>query len=237
MKTKNFILPAIALAALISTSAFAQEKLDFHDQEYIQINDTIKSSLAKANQKEYLSLSLVRAQIIEGLPLNLKHLKKVTKNSLSDKKISVLEQYSLMQLCIDTNSNDILRTLIEAGFNTNADLDLGFVSLSTRAIYGNNLDAFCYTFTFYDEERMTKVLEELKEFDPSLINRFFNFISKCEPKKTSEIHSVNQEKDESTGITVKFPKHLSTYNKSALTDIIPAAPKTIKVVSDTVPNK
>ena len=204
MKTKNFILPAIALAALISTSAFAQE-LDYHEQEALakqaELRTTLTQDLNQGAKQKYLDIALLKAQINEDLPVDLKKLKNEAKNSLAAKQISHLSQYDLMVLCIENNRNDILRTLIEAGFDPKIDLKLNLISLPAKAVENDNPEAFGLTFTFNNIERTAQVTDELESIDPSLVNKFFDFVKKCESKS----------------IIVNTPRHGSEVNKKAST--------------------
>ena len=190
MKTKNFILPAIALlmGTLLNAPLLAQD-LDYHDKEAQTIGDSVRAAIAHdvkklAAQQEYLNISLLRAQINEDIPVNLEELKKITQKSISENKISAFEQYNLMELCITTQHNNILRTLIEAGFNPEIDTELGVTSLAAKAVEYNNVEAFSLTFSFNNKEKTVKVTDELEKMNPSLINRFFEFVKKCETTKT-----------------------------------------------------
>lgn len=281
MKTKNILLPAIALA-IFATPTIAQiygtpttvkganssllyqfpsvsQASDstnlYNDQEAQTIRENVHSFIKKdinqlSSKQEYLNIALLRSQLNENLEIDLEHLKTITENSLAENKISLLEQYSVMQLCIMTNHNDVLATLIEAGFNPTLDRQLGITSLAAKAVQYNNVEAFGLTFSFYNKERTLQVLEDLDKIDHSLVNRFFEFVNKCKPMETSQKAAnvkisktpKEQESVTTTGI-MSAPDHGSKYNKNAsvkegyVVDTVPSATATIKVVSDTVPNK
>ena len=236
MKTKNFILPAIALA-IFAAPVLAQ---DYHDQEFQTMQDSVRTSLSQdlrqlASKQEYLNIALLRAQINEDLPVDLKHLKEITKNTIKENKISALEQYSLMDFCIKTNNNDILRTLIEAGFNPEVDIEasnLGFPLLPTVAVECDNEKALELTLDYNNAERVEQVIKELEKKDPSLVNKFSKFAengmmlmkTKTLPTPNTKI-SVNIElapipnaskrETKSQSTIVNAPGHGSDVNKNA----------------------
>ena len=55
------------------------------------------------------------------MPVNYAKILKDASNSIKDNKISNEEQYELMKLAIQHNNNEILETLLKAGFKANID--------------------------------------------------------------------------------------------------------------------
>ena len=185
MKTKN-ILPAIALlmGTLLCTPAFAQE-LDYHEQEALkqEVTNNIKNSMPK-QQKEYLKAGQLFNQMNEDLPIDYDKLLETATNSINNNEISDKNQYDLMAFAIQTKHNDVLATLILAGFDPEIDVKLNqnlsqgkekFFSLAARAVIGNNQEAFKHVF-LPRKERNHYIINEL-EYDISLVARFSDFVT------------------------------------------------------------
>lgn len=124
MKTKNILLPALALLAgtLLSVPIFAQN-LDYHDLEEINksIAPLIEEIKTNIPVKSYLDVAQLLNQMNEDLPIDSSRLSEQAKNSIKDGKISDKDQYNLMAFAIQTNHNEVLKTLLTAGFK--ADLN------------------------------------------------------------------------------------------------------------------
>ncbi len=137
MKTKNILLPAIALLAgtLLSAPANAQFK-DYHDA-IDSIKQDIKIEIpAQVIQKSYLNVGLLFNQMNEDLPIDTAKLSEQAKNSITDGKISDTDQYDLMVLAIQTNHNEVLETLLKAGFkaDTNSLIEIAQAFKNNEAL-------------------------------------------------------------------------------------------------------
>ncbi len=176
MKTKNFLLPALAVA-MFAAPVIAQ---DYHEYEN-EIRDSITENVVEnTRQHKYLDLGFLRAAITEDLTINIDEIKTAAANSIKDNKIEPIYQYDIMVVSIENNRNDILRALLEAGFDKELGEQLGLNSLPAKAVEYDNVEAFALTFTFGNKEKTAQVLEELEKLDPALTNRFFDFVKKCE---------------------------------------------------------
>ena len=120
MKTKNFLLPAMALlvGTLLSTPLYAQ---DYHD-EVENIKKDI--NIERPTITPYLNVGLLHNQMFEDLSIDYEKLLEAATNSVKDNKISANDQYELMVFAIQTNHNEVLGTLLEAGFKVNIDVEL-----------------------------------------------------------------------------------------------------------------
>lgn len=190
MKTKK-ILPSLlafifmtALAGTVRAQELAY-LTDYHEQEYEQINNSIKElhrDALKTEQQKYLDINQVLTIINEDLPVNYKKLMKSAFYSIKDNKISYEEQYNLMSLCIERHNDDVLMALIMGGFDPlidsilNENLQQGqpkFISLIAKSVIANDYDAFSMMFN-HDQKIIHSVISEL-EYDMALIGRFADF--------------------------------------------------------------
>ncbi len=274
MKTKNILLPAIALLAgtLLSAPAYAQLSGDYHDDlEGIKQDIKIEVSTQIANQKSYLNVQLLYNQMNEDLPINLDEIEIAARNSLKDNQIPTIYQYDLMVLCIETNHSDVLLALLKAGFNPELGQELGLTSLPAKAVENNDLKAFAMTYPFDIEEKEKEIAEEVKNINPSLSKRLDEFKEKSQVYLIREIKQVPLKIDKLQLEKIKEQQQVygeylkktdynhgailmmepSAYeqmrkldsiknklqNKGYTVDTVPAATKTIKVVSDTIPEQ
>ena len=176
MKTKNFLLPALALA-MFAAPVIAQ---DYHEYEKDIRSTVTQATVENTRQHKYLDLGFLRAAITEDLSINVDEIRTAATNSIADNKIEPIYQYDIMVVSIENNRNDILRALLEAGFDKELGEKLGLNSLPAKAVEYNNVEAFALTFSFYNAGKTAQVLEELEKLDPALTNRFFDFVKKCE---------------------------------------------------------
>ena len=175
MKTRNILL-SMTVFAMLAAPMFA---LDYHEQK-IEIGKTIKASSPQKelSHQKYLNMGLLRLQINNEAPVDFDNLRTATKNTIADGKISNLEQYHFMLSCIANNRNDILRVLLEGGFNPEADVPIGMTPLPAMAVDYDNEEAFDLTFK-NSQERLSQILEELRD-DTSLLDRLISFLGKYE---------------------------------------------------------
>ena len=125
MKTKNILLSVLALA-LIATPLLAQ---DYHEDEYkkdmgkigASLAQTYKEHMEKKYKETYLDVGTLLNFIQEDIPVNLEKLLNKATNSINDNKITPQEQYELMIACIEGDENEILETLLKAGFDPEVD--------------------------------------------------------------------------------------------------------------------
>lgn len=121
MKTKNILLLLFAFA-LLSTPLLAQ---DFHENEYKQNMGKIgasvaqihKDSVEELNKEIYLDITALRNQLFENISIDLQKLSTKATNSIKDNKISAKEQYDLLIACVKYDNIEVLKILLEAGFN------------------------------------------------------------------------------------------------------------------------
>lgn len=145
MKTKNILLPALAIA-MFATPVIAQnygnllhqadrnEPFLYHFptvvQDYHDEIEPIRQALiadipAPTFQKPYLDVGSLYNQMFEDLsPINCDKLFLPALNSVKDNKISAKQQYELMKIAIEQNYNDVLGTLLGAGFKANIEVEL-----------------------------------------------------------------------------------------------------------------
>ncbi len=127
MKTKNILLPAIAILAgtLLSAPAYAQLYSDYHDTvEAIRQDINIERPTLNTVQKSYIDVVQLFNQMNEDLPIDYEKLLAAAINSIKDNQISNKDQYDLMVFAIQTNHNKVLETLLKAGFKANIDVEL-----------------------------------------------------------------------------------------------------------------
>lgn len=157
MKAKSILLPAIAIA-IFAAPAIAQVNDDYHDYtESVReattqtVQETAKET---ASQKQYLDIGYLKAYMYEDFE-ELTEQKRLTlleqaTNSIQDKKITDKDQYELMAMAIETNHNEILEILLQAGFDAQIDVKLNqnlnesqkeFIPLSEKAKAVNNTKA------------------------------------------------------------------------------------------------
>ncbi len=227
MKTKNFLLSAIALLAgtLLSTPVLAQ---DFHELEALkkEIKPIVKTSMP---QKEYLNVEQLFNQMNEDLPINLDEIEISAKNSLKDNQISKIYQYDLMVLCIETNHSDVLLALLKAGFNPELGQELGLTSLPAKAVENNDLKAFAMTYPFDIEEKEKEIAEEVKNINPSLSKRLDEFKEESQVYIKRGIKQVQLKIDKLQ--LEKIKEQQQVYGEYMYRiDKKPAATATIKVV-------
>ena len=168
MKTKNFILPAFALlvGSLLSAPAFAQLDTDYHEQ----IENTKKSihiEIPTTPQKAYLSVGGLYNKMNEDLPINYEKLFEEASNSVKDKKISDKDQYELMVLAIQMNYNEVLETLLKAGFKANIDEYLeksgtDVLSLGAIALFFENNEALDLIVAYMPKNYKPKKIKPLE---------------------------------------------------------------------------
>lgn len=274
MKTKNILLPAIALLAgtLLSAPAYAQLSGDYHDDlESIRQDIKIEVPTQNANQKAYLDVQLLHNQMNEDLPINLDEIEIAARNSLKDNQIPTIYQYDLMVFCIETNHSDVLLALLKAGFNPELGQELGLTSLPAKAVENNDLKAFAMTYPFDIEEKENEIAEEVKNINPSLSKRLDEFKEKSQVYLIKRIEQVPSKIDKLQLEKIKGQQQVygeylkkTDYNHGAIlrmepsayeqmrkldsiknnlqkkgytVDTVPAATKTIKVVSDTIPEQ
>lgn len=261
MKTKNFLLPALAVA-MFAAPVIAQ---DYHEYEKDIMSTVTQATVENTRQHKYLDLGFLRAAITEDLSINIDEIRTAATNSIADNKIEPIYQYDIMVVSIENNRNDILRALLEAGFDKELGEKLGLNSLPAKAVEYNNVEAFALTFSFYNAEKTAQVLEELEKLDPALTNRFFEFVKKCESsislnktintfdkptlKKFEKIEKPHGEMlmkinklpaaamklsnpTKSVLVPLASDTKKEVNNESYVTDTVPAATKTIKVEDD-----
>lgn len=207
MKTKNILLPAIALLAgtLLSAPAYAQLSGDYHDDlESIRQDIKIEVPTQIANQKSYLNVQLLHNQMNEDLPIDYEKLFKAASNSIKDNKVSAQDQYELMVFAIQMNHNKVLETLLKAGFKANIDVEL--------AQAGTEVSPLAEIAQAFNN---TEALKLIETYMPKMIKRIT-------PKKIERLKNIE-----------KRPHGEYMYK----IDKKPAATATIKVVSDTIPEQ
>lgn len=176
MKTKNILLPAIALLAgtLLSAPACAQLSGDYHDDlESIRQDIKIEIPTQNANQKAYLDVPQLYNQMNEDLPIDYEKLFKAASNSIKDNKVSAQDQYELMVFAIQMNHNKVLETLLKAGFKANINVELAQAGtevspLAEIAQAFNNTEALKLIETYMPKmiKRITpKEIERLKNIE------------------------------------------------------------------------
>ncbi len=171
MKTKNILLPAIALltGTLLSAPAFAQLTGDYHE-DMENIKQGINIEIPATPQKAYLSVGGLNNQMIEDLPINYDKLFEEASNSVKDKKITDKEQYELMALAIETNHNEVLEALLQAGFKANIDeylekSDTDVLSLGAIAMACQNDEALDLIVAYMPKNYKPKKIEPLEPLE------------------------------------------------------------------------
>ena len=176
MKTKNTLLPAIALLAgtLLSTPIYAQLYGDYHDTvEAIRQDINIEQTIQNTVQKSYLNVVQLYNQMNEDLTIDYEKLLEAASNSIKDNKVSAQDQYELMVFAIQTNHNEVLETLLKAGFKANINVELAQAGtevspLAEIAQAFNNTEALKLIETYMPKmiKRMTpKKIERLKNIE------------------------------------------------------------------------
>lgn len=220
MKTKNFLLPTLAIA-MFAAPVIAQ---DYHEYEN-EIRGTIaQATVENTRQHKYLDLGFLRAVITEDISVNIDEIKIAAANSIADDQIPPIYQYDLMVSCIENNSNDVLQALLEGGFDPELGQKLGLTSLTAKTIENNNLKAFALTYPYNRIGAAVQLVNELTEMDESLIKRFLEFFDKTKTNKTFKKLNIDNEK------LKEYEQHQKINGEYRYTIYkIPAATKTIKV--------
>ena len=289
MKTKNILLPAIAIA-MFAAPVMAQHQVkelksysaassglikplntsydilqDYHD-EIENIKKSIHSEIPATPQKAYLSVGGLNNQMIEDLPINYEKLFEEASNSVKDKKISDKEQYELMVLAIQTNYNEVLETLLKAGFKANIDEYLEksgteVLSLGAVALFFENNEALDLIVAYMPKNYKPKKIEplEIKQQPQGEYMQRHNYnhadkLAYYPPAKTVFDEIFERLSEEDRADLIKSPGQLPPGRQEELTktidsirqevlqergyviDTVPAATKTIKVESNTKTN-
>ena len=228
MKTKNFLLPAIAIA-IFAAPVMALDLSNYREElsnSLSKIDVNINNNLMKEIRP--FTIDEIRNRINNPERVTLDEFHKIeTFAFIMEGNISDLEKYHLMVNAILNKHDDILEALITGGFNPSVDLNTGLITLPTRAVQYNDIHSFVLTFDFNEEELALKVFRELKEMDESngntsLIDRLNDFESQI----LDIINSISK-KHNQTDIS---PELIEELNKEGYeVDKKPAATIEIKV--------
>ena len=185
MKTKNFLLPALAVAMFaapvmaLNFEGYQEKVADIMSELSANINDDIAGAV------DSFTIDDVRNRINNPERLNLDEFREIEMFAFYNRNIANSEQYELMKDSIEKGHDDILEALIAGGFDPKVDMELNSTTLPAIAVQYNDIHSFVLTFDVNEEERSHKVLSDLQKMDESadgspFMERFIEFINQIE---------------------------------------------------------